>query len=214
LTDAPDWPMLEKLEKEAEAIGFYLSAHPLDTYEKSLERLRVTTSKEVEAMVRTAGAVNLKMVGIVNTFKERVGQYGRYAFVSASDTAGAFEIRCFEEALATSRTLLSSNEPLLFSVLADLKDDEVRLTLQNTKSLNEAVAGATNMVQIFYDNEKCLPKIHSILVGEPSGRGQVVLIPTAGDWQVEIVLSERYKLTPAALEAFRTIPEINEVKLV
>lgn len=214
LTDAPDWPMLEKLEKEAEAIGFYLSAHPLDTYEKSLERLRVTTSKEVEAMVRTAGAVHLKMVGIVNTFKERVGQYGRYAFVSASDTAGAFEIRCFEEALATSRTLLSSNEPLLFSVLADLKDDEVRLTLQNTKSLNEAVAGATNMVQIFYDNEKCLPKIHSILAGEPSGRGQVVLIPTAGDWQVEIVLPERYKLTPAALEAFRTIPEINEVKLV
>lgn len=32
LADKPDWPELEKLKLEAEAIGFYLSAHPLDSY--------------------------------------------------------------------------------------------------------------------------------------------------------------------------------------
>ena len=35
---SPDWPPVEKLQHEFDAIGFYLSSHPLDPYGKSLER--------------------------------------------------------------------------------------------------------------------------------------------------------------------------------
>lgn len=41
LAEKPDWPELEKLKLEAEAIGFYLSAHPLDSYSRGMERLSV-----------------------------------------------------------------------------------------------------------------------------------------------------------------------------
>ena len=41
LAEKPDWPELEKLKLEAEAIGFYLSAHPLDSYSRGMERLGV-----------------------------------------------------------------------------------------------------------------------------------------------------------------------------
>ena len=44
LPDMPDWPQLEKLAFEAEAVGFHLSAHPLDTYKAVLKRLGVTPS--------------------------------------------------------------------------------------------------------------------------------------------------------------------------
>ena len=37
----PDWSNKEKLEKEKEVIGFYLSAHPLDTYKKLLSWLNI-----------------------------------------------------------------------------------------------------------------------------------------------------------------------------
>ena len=43
LSDAPDWPDLEKLRLEAGAIGFYLSAHPLDVYADSMKKLGVKT---------------------------------------------------------------------------------------------------------------------------------------------------------------------------
>src|SRR5262249_57601138 len=33
-----DWPPVERLQHEFDAIGFYLSSHPLDPYGKSLER--------------------------------------------------------------------------------------------------------------------------------------------------------------------------------
>ena len=42
LPEVPDWPQLDKLAYEAEAVGFHLSAHPLDTYKALLKRLGVT----------------------------------------------------------------------------------------------------------------------------------------------------------------------------
>ena len=33
----PEWPDKEKLEKEKEVIGFYLSSHPLETYKKQFK---------------------------------------------------------------------------------------------------------------------------------------------------------------------------------
>lgn len=39
LAEKPDWPEARKLKLEAEAIGFYLSAHPLDSYSRGMERL-------------------------------------------------------------------------------------------------------------------------------------------------------------------------------
>src|SRR3546814_17839396 len=41
LKDRPDWPPMERLKEEFAALGFYLSAHPLDAYDESLDRLKV-----------------------------------------------------------------------------------------------------------------------------------------------------------------------------
>lgn len=54
LADKPDWPELEKLKLEAEAIGFYLSAHPLDSYARGMERLGVKTAVEVSITLKSA----------------------------------------------------------------------------------------------------------------------------------------------------------------
>ena len=47
LPNIPDWPLHEKLQNEFEAIGFYLSAHPLDAYAKALKRLGAIRSSEL-----------------------------------------------------------------------------------------------------------------------------------------------------------------------
>ena len=44
LVDTPDWPDMERLRHEFDAIGFYLSAHPLNAYGKALDRLKVVTA--------------------------------------------------------------------------------------------------------------------------------------------------------------------------
>ena len=52
IPNSPDWTQMERLKLEAEAIGFYLSAHPLDDYKDGLEKLRVTTIAELDKNMR------------------------------------------------------------------------------------------------------------------------------------------------------------------
>src|SRR3546814_9629898 len=47
LPPVEDWPGMERLNHEFAAIGFYLSAHPLDTYGPTLEKVKATTYAEL-----------------------------------------------------------------------------------------------------------------------------------------------------------------------
>ena len=49
LPDVPDWPPMDRLGFEAEAVGFHLTAHPLDAYTQVLRRLGVVSSTQLEA---------------------------------------------------------------------------------------------------------------------------------------------------------------------
>ena len=57
--------MLERLSFEAEAIGFHLTAHPLDAYAQALRRLGAVRASEVEAEAR-AGVTRVKVAGTVD----------------------------------------------------------------------------------------------------------------------------------------------------
>ena len=82
---------MERLREEFDAIGFYLSAHPLDAYGASLERLGVVRSDQILATVRAKGnAAQIVIAGIVVGSRIRTSNRGgqrtkRYAFVQLTD---------------------------------------------------------------------------------------------------------------------------------
>ncbi|MDP7344888.1 MAG: DNA polymerase III subunit alpha, partial [Alphaproteobacteria bacterium] len=81
-----EWPMVERLQNEFEALGFYLSAHPLDAYAGVLEKARVVSHTELEARLRRGGGSHFKLAGTVLAKRERSSARGnRYAFVQLSD---------------------------------------------------------------------------------------------------------------------------------
>src|SRR5438309_5320890 len=97
----PDWPDVERLQNEFDAIGFYLSSHPLDPYGKSLERAGILRWIDVPAALAAGGATRFRLAGIVIGRKERTSARGnRFAFVQLSDTTGMFEITLFSEILS------------------------------------------------------------------------------------------------------------------
>jgi DNA polymerase-3 subunit alpha len=99
LPEIADWPPLERLAFEAEAVGFHLTAHPLDAYAQALRRLGVTSSIHVEARA-VNGVTRVKIAGTVVAMKERITRTGsRMAWVRISDAAGSIEVTCFSEVL-------------------------------------------------------------------------------------------------------------------
>ncbi|MGI9400083.1 MAG: DNA polymerase III subunit alpha, partial [Rhizobiaceae bacterium] len=64
LPEAETWSPAERLNREFQAIGFYLSAHPLDEYRELMERMRVQRFSEFETSVR-GGASAGRLAGTV-----------------------------------------------------------------------------------------------------------------------------------------------------
>ena len=65
LPATPDWPPMEKLRHEFEAIGFYLSAHPLDSFGSTLKRLDVVSYVDLPGWIAGRPTMRAKLAGIV-----------------------------------------------------------------------------------------------------------------------------------------------------
>jgi DNA polymerase-3 subunit alpha len=98
LRPAKPWIPTDRLSKEFEAVGFFLTGHPLDDYKDVLESLGAESWIEFAAKARTRRVVGT-LAGTVLNSRERKGKSGNaYAFVAFSDPTGQFEAVVFSEA--------------------------------------------------------------------------------------------------------------------
>ena len=97
IPEAPEWPLLERLNKEKELVGIYLSAHPLDEYRVILENVCNIGVSQLED--RTA-LVNKDLVlgGVVTGVRETRTKTGKACgFTRIEDFTGSSEIALFGE---------------------------------------------------------------------------------------------------------------------
>ena len=128
------------MQFEFDAVGFYLSGHPLDSYERVLHKLGVKRYAEFEA-VTERGATAGQLAGIVISARERRSQKGnKFAFAMFSDTTGQFEAVIFSETLAQCRELLEPGTPVLLTVAAERDGDTVKMRVESMRGLDAAVA--------------------------------------------------------------------------
>ncbi len=195
--DYPEWSPLEKLGNEFTALGLYLSAHPMDSYQLALDKMKVTLAKDVSEIVSSKGAQRLTMAGIVTAKKERKSAKGnRFAFVQFSDASGVFEVMMFSEVLAVSRELLEQNVPLLVSVDATEEGEGYRLLAQMIRPLDGVAADVGLGLELTINEEKTLAVLHDILKQEPRGNAQVLLkLPSITGHLITITLPQRYALS-------------------
>ena len=213
LPGVADWDMMERLKQEFEAIGFYLSAHPLDSF--NTVRVGAVPSSGIAQRLR-GGATAFKMAGVVMSKREMSTRSGgRMAFVMLSDSAGVFEVTLFSEVLASSRHLLDGGTPLLLSLEAQPNGDNPRLTCQRIEPLDEAVARAGIGLRVFLDEPKAAAPLATTLGREGDGRGRVnIMIPIGEGREVEIVLPKGYAVSAKGRAALRAIPGIVDVQEV
>ncbi len=210
LPDVDDWPTEPRLQQEYEAIGFYLSAHPLESYAKSCERMGVVHWADV-----AAGRVReprVKLAGIVGGRRIINGRRGKLAFVQMSDTSGAYEITVFSELLASCREMLESGAPLLVTADIQAHEDNYRVTALAIQELEDAAADAAEGLRIFLRE----PEPVEVLVGvfrehSTKGRGRVTLVLDTFDQEVEMVVPGGFRITPAMRSAVKAIPGIVDV---
>ncbi len=120
------WPMADKLKREYDAIGFFLSGHPLDEYGGLLEKLRVQSWAEFCRMVRANGGGFGKVAAsVLDRSERRTKSGGKLGVVTLSDRTGHFEAIIFSEGLSHFRDILEPGRPLVLTLQASLEGEDV-----------------------------------------------------------------------------------------
>ena len=216
LAEAPDWPDLEKLRKEAEAIGFYLSSHPLDVYADSIKKLSIKNCQEVMANIKTGDSIRASIAGCVESFQKRISKSGtKYAFIKLSDVTGEFEGMLFSDALAKYEEIVNSGYPLLVKVRINKQSDEEnpRIMIDSVQTLDQAIADQAKGVVITVSDINAISEIKKVLYMDKRGVNKVYLVPELEDWDVRIELDEGFAFTDSMMfSRLKSIPGVTAVK--
>jgi DNA polymerase-3 subunit alpha len=213
LTDMPDWAPMDRLAFEAEAIGFHLTAHPLDAYATVLRRMQVVASTSMEARAQ-GGDARVKLAGSVINSKERITRSGsRMAWVRMSDAGGTFEVTFFSETLGKCRDLLVAGTSILVTADLHLEGETLRITAVDAQSLDQASQQAGTGIRIWLARTEAVPHIKQLLDNQGQGRGRVTLIPRIGsDQEVEITLQRTYNISPRLTQALKSLQGVDRIE--
>jgi DNA polymerase-3 subunit alpha len=123
-----EWSEKERLSYEKEAIGFYVSGHPLHQYEKELRRY----ARPAASVQRARREERATVAGIVAALRERPTKTGkRMAWITLEDLSGSVDVVCFPGRNGKAgyegwEPLLKSDEPILIrgTVQMTTRDEE------------------------------------------------------------------------------------------
>ena len=210
-----DWPQLERLAFESEAVGFHLTAHPLDAYTQALRRMGTIPTSQIEARAQ-GGLSRAKIAGTVVNSKERVTRTGsRMAWVRISDASGSVEVTCFSEVLTASREILVAGSNVVVTAELKMDGEALRITASDVTTLDEAAAATGAAIRIWLRETASVPHIRDLLGRESGGKGRVILVPRLDTAQsVEIALPGRYSVTPRLAQALKLLPGVEQIEEV
>jgi DNA polymerase-3 subunit alpha len=210
LRAAKAWTPMEKLQEEFDAIGFYLSGHPLDQYDKVLAKLGVSRFTDFETASQR-GATAGRLAGIVISARERRSQKGnKFAFALFSDTSGQFEAVIFSDTLAQAGNLLEAGTPVVLNVEAERDGDTLKMRAQSIESLNRAAENVGRGLRLVFDPRKMkVADLKRML--KPGTKGAVEIQLALPANEVVISVPGRWDVSPVQAGNLSTLPGVLDV---
>jgi DNA polymerase-3 subunit alpha len=144
LPDTVAWTNVQQLAGEKEALGFYLSGHPLDRF---ADDLKVFGARRVAEL--TASVPDVWVGGIVSALRPLKTKKGdRMAVFMLDDVAGAVEVVVFPETFSKHGMLIESDALLLVRGKLEKDDESCRIVATELLRVSELRERTTREVAI------------------------------------------------------------------
>nr|BCX01064.1 MAG: DNA-directed DNA polymerase [Bacteroidota bacterium] len=120
-----DWTLAEKLRRERELLGFYLSGHPLDRYR---DEARALATAHFGHPDEVQDGQKVRVVGIVTEVERRTDRRGHpMAFLTLEDVTGSGEVICFAEVFHKYQAYLEPDQILVVLGIADTRSGALKV---------------------------------------------------------------------------------------
>jgi DNA polymerase-3 subunit alpha len=212
------WAPAEKLKREHEAVGFFLSGHPLDDYEHVLKRLRVQRYADFAQTVRVNGTgVGKVAVSVIDKSERRTKSGSKMGIVNLSDPSGQFEAVLFSEGLMKLRDLLEPGRALVLRLSAVLDGEEVRPRIEDAEELDGLAARQKQDLVVYLRDDKAVASVAERIrpreATRAEGKVSIIMIIDDGAQEVEIELPGKFPVNQQIANAVRAAPGVVSVEL-
>ncbi|MEJ7602991.1 MAG: DNA polymerase III subunit alpha [Kofleriaceae bacterium] len=198
------WGPKQLLAFEKEALGFYVSGHPLDRYRGDLQRYASATTSDFAAGKRGVGDASIG--GIVSQYREMITKKGdKMARFMLEDSEGTLEVIAFPKTFEKVRHVLVSDEPILCT--GQVKNEgnaeapEWKMLLESAAPLSEMRQQKTTRVEIHLDADQLthdqVAELKTILANATRGNCQPFLrLKIAQRSETVVALPDAWAVSP------------------
>lgn len=173
LPKTPSWNFGQRLENELSALGFYISAHPLDQYKNLIQKHNLVTS---DVLATLPDRKNVQIAACVNSYSRRKTKTGKEMItINASDSVGNIDAIAFGQSAIEFSQILDKETVVLLSGKVSNKDDRVSVFVDSIIPLSQWVARIAKKITLEITNQNVLKDIKKALSALPKGDTKVVL---------------------------------------
>jgi len=198
------WSPKQLLAFEKEALGFYISGHPLDRYRGDLQRYATAGTADFAAGRRSPGDASIG--GIVSQYREMITKKGdKMARFMLEDSEGTLEVIAFPKTFEKVRHVLVSDEPILCTGAVknegNAEAPEWKMLLEQAAPLSQLREQKTSRVDIHLNADQLthdqIDELKTILANAVRGNCQPYLrLKIAQRSETLVMLPDAWSVSP------------------
>ena len=208
------WLPAERLKREFDAVGFFLSGHPLDDYQSLLKKLRVQRWADFARSVKQGASAAKLAATVLDRSERRTRSGSKMGFVTLSDPSGQYEAIMFQETLNQYRDVLEKGAIVLVNLVASVDGEDVRARIATAEPLEKAARNVRQGLRIFLRDDKPLASVTQRLAIKGEGEVSLILLLDKDASEVEMRLPGKFRISPQIAGAIKAIPGIVDVEQV
>jgi DNA polymerase-3 subunit alpha len=193
-----EWPQKDLLKFEKETLGFYITAHPLDKYDRELRRISNLTTADLPS---APDGSQVRLAGVVQAVKLKNNKSGkRYATFSLEDREGAVECIAWPETYQKYESAIMGDEPVVAKGKLDVDDERAQIILDELRPLNVALTDAVREVRIRAPRSRMangdLERLKELIRRHSGGSLTYLHLGLEGGGEAIFLLGDGYRVAP------------------
>jgi DNA polymerase-3 subunit alpha len=198
MPDIDEWDESDRLRREKEALGFYITGHPLARFAEEI-MLHTTCANQDISVQRDKSQA--KIVGVVEKLKiKRTKKGDKMAVFSLEDMTGSVEIIVFPDLFTKMGHLLKGEEPLFITGNIERGDSTSKVIAQDIETIQSVRQKAIKAVELNLAEEnvsmELLEDLVDITFKYPGDCRLFFRVENKGGDEFLISAGDRFKIMP------------------
>jgi len=197
-SDIEEWDEKKRLRKEKEALGFYITGHPLARFSTEIEHFTTCT---IQDLPNQKDKSQVKIAGVAEELKiKRTRRGDKMASIHLEDLTGSTEVIVFPDVFNQCLPLLKGEEPLLITGSAEINENSAKIIAQEIVAMDSVRQKSIKAIELKFDEEsiskELLEDLLDIIFRYPGDCNLLFKVNMTHGKEIIISANDRFNILP------------------